>query len=336
MSANQFDKPAQAFDLNWPYAHGAPSVDAVFRSELEDFCVDEELGFAPCGEGEHVYLQVRKRGDNTDWVARQIARLAGVQPMDVGYCGLKDRRAVTTQWFSVYLPIPKAAAASEPEWRDLNSDSVTVLQVCRHRQKLRRGAHRGNRFEIRLRDLSTPVNSNRLERVFQQGVPNYFGEQRFGHDGNNLAVAEALLTGERRIKNRQKRGLMLSAARSFLFNRVLAQRVTDDSWQQCLPGDVQASHPTGPLWGRGRPLVAEQTLTVESAVLTPWQHWCEGLEHVGLVQERRNLCLQPESASWHTIGGDLILRFSLPPGTYATAVLREIAHLHIPDTENTL
>jgi len=332
--------PSQTFSLDWPYAYGAPGVDAVFRREPEDFRVDEELGFAPCGEGEHVYLQILKRGDNTDWVARQIARLAGVQPMDVGYCGLKDRHAVTTQWFSVYLAIPKAAAASEPDWSALNTDSIDVLRVCRHRQKLRRGMHRGNRFEIRLRDLSAPVVHERLEQVFQQGVPNYFGEQRFGHEGNNLQVAQALLTGEQRIKNRQKRGLMLSAARSYLFNRVLAKRVADGNWRQCLSGDSGAAevvpYPTGPLWGRGRPLVSEQTLALEAEVLAPWQHWSEGLEHVGLTQERRRLCLLPESASWEMAGRDLILRFNLPPGTFATAVLRELAHLHTPPRETAL
>lgn len=318
------------FDLNWPYAYGAPDVTATFRREPEDFRVDENLGFEPSGEGEHVFLHVRKRGDNTDWVARQIARLADVRPMDVGYCGLKDRNAVTTQWFSVYLPKPKLSTIRDPDWLSLNSESLDIINVSRHQQKLRRGQHATNRFEIRLRDISGMLDEERLEAVLKRGIPNYFGEQRFGHNGNNLNVAHELLIGGRRIKNRQKRGLMISAARSYLFNSVLAKRVVQGNWKTLLDGDVNTDAPTGPLWGRGRLTSSESTLALESEVLDQYQPWCEGLEHVGLTQERRPLVLLPQAPEWDRAGGDLTLRFSLPPGAYATAVLREIAFLIQP------
>ncbi len=356
VDSTQADTPQ--FMLDFPYAYGSPLGQAGFRTQLADFRVDEQLGFEPQGEGEHVYLHVEKRGDNTAWLARQIARLAGVQPMDVGYCGLKDRRAVTTQWFSVYLP-----KGDEPDWSQLNSDTARLLCVSRHRHKLRRGQHQTNRFTITLRDCSAEqaLLEQRLQQIFQAGVPNYFGEQRFGHGGNNLAVADELLTGQKKIKNRQTRGLMISAARSYLFNLVLARRIEQADWLQSLDGEVgitpsasdaQAAaadyeagaeaaprldtslEPTGPLWGRGRPLVGDAMLALESALLASWQGWCHGLEHLGLIQERRLLLLRPLDANWQWQGADLVLDFSLPPGTFATAVLRELTVLQQPEIDS--
>jgi tRNA pseudouridine13 synthase len=324
------------YDLNFPFAYGGPKAEADFRCSPEDFFVDEQLGFELSGEGEHVYLHLQKRGDNTEWLARQIAKLADVQPMDVGYCGLKDRHAVTRQWFSVYLP-----KGAEPQWETLNSDTVKLLSVARHRQKLRRGQHRSNRFEICLRNLSGEVSEETLQAVFEQGVPNYFGEQRFGHGGNNLVDANIFLHGERKIKNRQRRGMLMSAARSWLFNLVLGERIRQESetWRQANEGEAlsveEETVAAGPLWGRGRSLVSGETLAFEEGVLDPWKSWCEALEHVGLDQQRRALNLRPIDGSWQWLDpreGDahtgLRLSFELPPGTYATAVLRELSRLN--------
>ncbi|NIB39699.1 tRNA pseudouridine(13) synthase TruD [Pseudomaricurvus alkylphenolicus] len=313
------------FPLNWAYAQGAPEVTGLFRAQPEDFQVDEDLGIELTGEGEHVYLHIRKRGDNTAWVAKQIARLADVNTGDVGYAGLKDRNAVTTQWFSVYLP-----KGEEPDWASLNSESIKVLAVTRHRQKLRRGTHRANLFAIRLRQLQGDDSGlqPRLERVAQQGVPNYFGEQRFGHDGGNLELAQRLLVDGDKIRNRQRRGLTMSAARSYLFNRVLSERVRRGDWLSQLPGEVAINDaPSGPLWGRGRLATSDECQQLELDILQPLQAWCNGLEHVGLTQERRALQLIPEALQWQRQAEDLKLQFSLPPGTYATAVLREICQL---------
>lgn len=182
--------------------------------------------------------------------ARQIARLAGVETRDVGYCGLKDRHALTRQWFSVYLP-----KGPEPDWSELNSDSVQVIEISRHRQKLRRGQHRANQFVLWLRDVSGDRGAveQRLKCAAGQGVPNYFGEQRFGIDAGNLQAAERMLVAGSKIKNRSKKSMVLSAARAWLFNQVLAARVEQGLWQQPLEGDVLIDGlPTGPLWGRGR------------------------------------------------------------------------------------
>lgn len=317
---------SDSFSLDWAYAYGKPQVTGLFRQSPEDFQVVESLGFELAGQGEHVYLHLEKRGENTDWVARQIARLAGVQNHDVSYAGMKDRHAVTSQWFSVYFP-----KGNEPDWRELASESVRLLAVTRHTQKLRRGAHQSNHFCIRLHQLEGDLASlpERLEQVTAGGVPNYFGLQRFGHNGNNLHEANRLLVEGTRIANRHKRGMMMSAARSYLFNQVLSARIQDGSWNNQLEGDVASADGfgTGPLWGRGRPLVSGACAELETRVLQDLAAWCDGLEHVGLSQERRSLMLTPVGFDSHLNGSTLEVRFSLPPGTYATSVLREISQL---------
>ncbi|MBB3167938.1 tRNA pseudouridine(13) synthase TruD [Simiduia aestuariiviva] len=328
------------FDLAFPFALGAPSVSAQFRQHCEDFVVNEVLGFSPSGEGEHLLLEVLKRDDNTPWIAKQIARIAGVQPMDVGYCGLKDRRAVTRQWFSVYLP-----QQSEIDWQQLNSDTAQLLAVHRHHKKLRRGEHQANEFIIRLRDCQGDLEllETRLNAVSQSGVPNYFGEQRFGREASNLHEAATLFAtslardnsarkkGGRRKGERRPgpSGMVLSAARSWLFNQVLAARVERDLWREPMAGETTELS-TGPLWGRGRNGSAGELLALETEALAPWSDWCHGLEHAGLAQERRPLVLRPMHFTWDFDGPDLTLSFTLAPGQFATAVLRELCRLEIP------
>jgi len=332
----------------WAHAFGPPPVAGLLRRRPEDFAVDEVLGFAPDGEGEHVLLRVRKRGANTDWVARELARFAGVRPGDVSYAGLKDRNAVTSQWFSLRL-----AGAAEPDWPALQLDGVEVLEAARHRRKLRRGALAGNRFEIVVRDLqgSGAELEPRLQAVRERGVPNYFGPQRFGRDGGNLERAEALFAGRLNERNRNRRGLYLSAARSFLFNQVLAHRVRDGSWETALAGEalvlagsrsffvVEAPDaevdrrlaegdidPSGPLWGRGEPPVQGAARALEEEVLAPYPLFREGLEAAGMEAERRPLRLRPQGleGGLEDGGSALRVRFTLPAGCYATVVLREL------------
>lgn len=303
--------------LNFPHAYGPPSAQALFRSVPEDFQVDEDLGIDLTGAGEHLYLQLRKRGQNTLWLARELARFCGVRNFDVGYSGLKDRQAVTTQWFSVYLP-----KGLQSDLSGFQPEGVELLQATWHSHKLKAGMHRSNRFSIRLRNLSSPVDE-RLAQV-AKGVPNYFGEQRFGIDGGNLRQAQTFLIERRPIKNRKERGLILSAARSYLFNLVLAQRVQEGSWSTALEGEAE---PSGPLWGRGRPQVSGEVLALETAVLADWQDWCHALEHQGLQQERRALRCVPMNFQADKEGSDLLVSFSLEPGQFATAVLRELVEL---------
>lgn len=313
------------YSLEFPRAHGEPLGRAKFRVQPEDFYVDEDLGFTCDGAGEHVYLHIEKRGDNTEWLARSIARLAGVETRDVGYCGLKDRHAVTRQWFSVYFP-----KGDEPDWQALNSGSVTLLAVERHRQKLRRGQHKSNRFVIVLREVQADrdVLEGRLHTIARQGVPNYFGEQRFGIEGGNLEAANRMLVEGIKVKNRHKRSLYLSSARSYLFNQVVAARIAQACWRTPLPGDVLVDDaPTGPLWGRGRALTGDEALALEEQALAPWAQWLEPLEFTGLKQDRRSLVSAPQGLSWEWMGDDLQLAFALGVGAYATAVLRELLEL---------
>ncbi len=333
-----------------PRAWGTPPAVAVLRQKPDDFRVDEELGFSPDGEGQHLFLRICKRDSNTQWVARQLARVARVPLKAVGYAGLKDRRAVTSQWFSLDL-----AGKAEPDWGMLESDGIRLLEKVRHGRKLRRGSLAGNRFTLVLRALEGDREAveQRLRRIEREGVPNYFGEQRFGRDGANLQQALALFQGEIRIRDRHRRGICLSAARSMLFNRVLGRRVEAACWQHVLPGeavmlagsrsffsmadltsDIERRVaegdllPSAPLWGRGDSPAQGEALALEKAALEGLEAWCRGLEAAGLRQERRATLLRPQRFSWEWLGkGALRLRFFLPAGGYATAVVRELARL---------
>ena len=334
---------------DWPRVQGQPDSTAIIRSCPEDFRVDEELGFEADGEGEHLLVHLRKRNRNTDQVARELARHAGVRARDVSYCGLKDRVAVTTQWFSIWLP-----GKPDPDWSSLEDDDVQILTQARHRKKLPRGALRANRFTLVLRDIEGGRDALelRLTTALEQGVPNYFGEQRFGRGGSNLQSAQNMFDG-RKVKDRHLRGLFLSAARSFLFNEVLAARIAAGNWNQVLPGEalmlsgsrsyfianeideeVLRRHaekdvlPSGPLWGRGELPSQLEAQALELSVLAEQTMFREGLEKAGLKQERRALCLSVNDLQWQWLpeGEHLQLQFSLPAGCYATSVLRELVN----------
>lgn len=322
-------------------------TSALIKASPEDFRVDELLGFEPEGEGEHLWLHVEKRGANTAWVAAKLAEWAGVAERDVGYAGLKDRHAVTRQWFSLHLP-GRQAPTDLPQ-----SDEFRVLRAERHRRKLHRGALQGNRFEITLRAVEGlhPHWEAGLQRMVA-GVPNYFGQQRFGIEGGNLEAARRMFAGQRVSRN--KRGILLSAARSHAFNRILAARVADECWDRpvegevfmlegtssifgpepltedlvsrCARGDV---HPTGALWGQG-PLRSEAASRAfdqlpeqdDSALL-------RGLESAGLRQERRSLRLPVADLGFtRSDASEIRLGFTLPAGCYATTALDALGPCH--------
>jgi tRNA pseudouridine13 synthase len=331
---------------NWPYVYGTPASVGNIRSVPEDFVVVENLSFEPSGTGEHAFLQIQKIGENTEFVARQLARFADVRQRDIGYAGLKDRHAVTTQWFSVWLP-----GKADPDWAQLESAPIKVLQVIRHARKLKRGVLSGNRFKILVRDWQgdKAQTERQLQAMKIHGIANYYGPQRFGHDGHNVNKALAMFQGGK--VGREQRSLYLSAARSFLFNQLLAARVADASWDQAqadavymfdgshssfkseLPdADIvrrladNAIHPTGLLWGLAKPVLALNTQ--EQAIIDSYPDLAQGLCAFGVELNRRALRINVPDLQWQFVGENALeLMFSLPAGCYATALLREIITL---------
>ena len=327
----------------WPNAYPASGASATMKCLNEDFVVTEMPLQPPSGEGEHLWLDIEKDGANTAFVAQQLAGATGVQERDVGYAGLKDRYAITRQWFSIYLPSGKLQGET-PDLTQLQHPDFKVLRQSRHVKKLRPGDLQGNRFRIVLRDVTgdpgvmKALEAN-LQAVASHGVPNYFGAQRFGFDGGNVEQGRAMLAREIRVRNPKKKGIYLSAVRSFVFNEVLALRIRQGLWGMSVPGDVMddAGRPTGPLWGRGRVNTTDQAQALENAVAERHAALCQGMEYAGLDQARRALVVSLGNMAWEwQQASQLVLTFTLPAGAYATSVLNEILRTKEPDrrTEN--
>ncbi len=332
-----------------PHAHGGPPLRGRFKAHPEDFEVVERLGYAPDGEGEHLLLEVRKRGLDTLEVARRLAAHAGLHPRAVGFAGLKDRHAVTTQCFSLHLP-----KGEGPDWRSLEDETLQIRVLGRHRRKLRRGRLAGNAFRLRLREVAG--DRQRAEAVLQwlagEGFPSYFGPQRFGRGSSNLIRAQSLLLGRLRRPGPEQLRMLISAARSWLFNQVLAERVRRGDWNRLLPGEVALLtedgrplpvrrpeelearlaagelHPSGPLPGRpGHCLAPEdeadrvERAAIEAAGL---EDWAGALGAQRLDADRRALRLIPRELHWTWEPDALLLSFQLPPGCYATVLVREL------------
>lgn len=333
-------------DTELPFAFGAPPLRARLRSQPDDFFVEEVLGYEPDGTGEHVFLQVEKRGANTDWVAREVAKFAGIAPMNVGYAGMKDRHAFTRQVFTVQLP-----GKADPDWSAFPHADVTLTSLGRHSRKIKRGALRGNRFVLVLREVEgdREAAEARLADIAARGVPNYFGEQRFGLGGNNVEQARGMFKGRR--VDRDKRSILLSAARSHIFNGVLAERVAAGTWDAGMDGEIWGLdgsrswfgpeafndtlaerlarfdiHPTGPLWGSGDTPAGGDVAALENAVAARDPDLATGLAGARMDQERRALRLKPSDFAWRWLeDGALEVGFGLPAGAYATTVIREVA-----------
>lgn len=332
-----------------PRAHGEPCGSAVLKAVAEDFQVDEVLDIPLSGAGEHLWLWVEKRNLNTEEAARRIARAAGVPARAISYAGLKDRQALTRQWFSLHLP-----GKADPDLSKAEDQTLRILKCSRHQRKLQRGAHSANGFTLRLTQLEADlcVLDARLERIKSHGVPNYFGLQRFGFDGSNVHGAREYAERQELPVQRNLRSRLLSAGRSYLFNQVLARRVMSDNWNRALPGDLLAFtdsrsffpaaetdcsdprlalldlHPTGPLWGEGPSPTGGQTQVLEGAVVADEPAIATWLAEAGMKHERRILRLPISSLSWHYPEPDILqLEFVLPTGCFATAVVRELVSL---------
>ncbi|AOE64189.1 tRNA pseudouridine(13) synthase TruD [Pseudomonas corrugata] len=336
-------------ELLGPRAYGESLGSAVLKATAEDFQVDEVLDIPLTGDGEHLWLWVEKRGLNTEEAARRIAKAAGVPLRTVSYAGLKDRQALTRQWFSIQLP-----GKADPDLSAAENDTLKILKTGRHKRKLQRGAHSANGFTLRLTQFKgdPAAIDARLQQIVRQGIPNYYGTQRFGHDGGNVVDARAWAARRALPEQRNVRSRLLSAARSFLFNRVLAARVADGTWRQALVGDLLAFtdsrsffpageaecndprlaildlHPTGPLWGEGPSPASGVTHDLEQAVAEREADLRDWLVNAGMSHERRILRLPIGGLSWHYPSLDILqLEFVLPAGCFATVLVRELVDL---------
>jgi tRNA pseudouridine13 synthase len=331
--------------LDPPRAHGTPPGTGRVRVEPEDFRVEERLGFQPDGGRAHRLLWIEKRAVNTLEVARELAAAAGCHPAEVGFAGMKDRRALARQWFS--LP---AERASPPE-AGYAGLGFQVLASQPHSRKLRRGALAGNAFSIRVRDTAgdDAAIGARLRVLAAQGFPNYFGPQRFGAGAANLARVAAWCAGARPPRGREARAFLFSAARALGFQAVAARRVEDRTWNRLLPGEIvnlagSASvfaagdpdetlagrcrdgdlSPTGALPGLGGLAPDDQAGRIEGEALAAVAPVAERLAGCGISAERRALIARPAALAVRRDQQDLVLDFELARGCYATSLLREL------------
>ncbi|MFI4918139.1 MAG: tRNA pseudouridine(13) synthase TruD [Legionellales bacterium] len=324
------------------FAYGHPVACGQLKIIPEDFCVEEHLGFELTGEGEHLFLLIEKKTLNTEEMARIIARELKLPVKAISYAGLKDKFAKTTQWFSLHLP-----GKVDPKLDCFNTDNYRLLKSMRHNKKLKIGALKENHFKIKVNNFEFVEEElwARIDKVKTQGVPNYFGPQRFGINGSNLEHAKDILLDNKKIKNRHLRGIYYSAARAFLFNKILSMRVKEGCWNRPVPGDLMMLHgshsifqlddvtdeisrrvcehdiyPAVPLWGLGNELVTGRALQLQSSAMEPWAQWCTALEQHELQKSYRAVVLLPE----HFQLTEHVFSFTLPKGAYATTVLREL------------
>ncbi|HEY0211216.1 MAG TPA: tRNA pseudouridine(13) synthase TruD [Acerihabitans sp.] len=327
--------------------HGEPSATGIIKARPEDFLVLEDLGFEPDGAGEHVLVRLRKCGANTVFVAEELARFAAIPARSVSYAGLKDRHAVTEQWFCLHLP-----GKETPDFSAFRLEGCEVVRVTRHGRKLRIGTLKGNAFTLVLREISDRnAVEQRLDILADEGVPNYFGSQRFGHQGNNLDRALRWARNEIKVKERGKRSFYLSAARSALFNLVASQRLEHLGRRQVLAGDAlqltgrgswfvatEQDMPdaparvasgelslTAPLPGDGPPGSEREALAFELQCLSGQAELLGLLARERLEPARRALLLRPADLRWQwRDDATLELSFALPAGSFATSVIREL------------
>ncbi len=331
--------------MNLSYVHGGPLGRARIRQQPGDFQVFEELGFEPSGEGPHWFLEIEKTSTTTPWLVRSVASWAKLSQRDIGYSGLKDRHAVTTQWLSV-----PAELAQNLDPHSFAVDKCRLLQVTRNLRKLRRGAHASNRFRMLLREFDgdAALLAERVKTIAKAGVPNYFGPQRFGRNAGNLRLAERLFAGAR--MKRHERDFALSASRSAIFNALVSARIDKGVWDCLLEGDrlnldgrgsvftpdaedaelVErlkngAVHPSASLWGRQGSLLDSSAKELEEAVAGDlYPGFCAGLVASSVDSHFRPVRLLPQNLVHAELEAGHVLEFSLPSGAFATALLREL------------
>lgn len=338
---------------HWNYYYSKPVSTGIFKFQADDFQVEEDLGYLPCGEGEHQFIFVEKTNNNTAYVAEQIARFTQLPLRQVTYAGRKDKYAVTRQWFGIHAP-----GQPDFDFSQFELEGVKILRHTRHNKKLRTGQLKGNAFTISLRQVVHPeAIEERLNEIAQHGVPNYYGEQRFGvmrvndsgevQRGGNLLMAERMINGET-IRHRNKRSMALSALRSWLFNEMISARIESGDFDNVKPGDAMVLSgsnsffiedgkrdnsqqryqekdicPSAPLWGEGELATEHDAKQMEEAVASAHPEVIDFLSQCGFAQERRAIKIWPSQLEWQSKGDTLTLSFSLPSGCFATSVLRE-------------
>ena len=332
--------------LELAYLKTAPKQTALLKAECADFMVKENLGYSMAGEGEFVAVRVRKTDANTLFVGEKLAQFAGISARNMSYAGLKDRRAVTEQWFSLQMP-----GKTTPDFGDFQLEGIEILEVTRHNRKIRTGSLDGNYFDILLRNaMETDDLKVRLENLSKFGFPNYFTEQRFGRDGHNLTQALCWAKGEIQVKDRKKRSFYLSAARSEVFNLVVSERLKQGVANRVLPNDIvqlSGSHSwfvadekedldvlqlrleqgdlqlTAPLIGE----TAQPACSLENDIVQQHQDIVNLMKQERLKPARRPLLMKPKDFNWQFEETGLRLKFYLPAGSYATASVRELVNI---------
>ena len=323
-----------------------PKQTALLKAECADFVVKEQLGYDMSGDGEFVAVKVRKTDCNTLFVGEQLAKFAGISARNMSYAGLKDRKAVTEQWFSLQMP-----GQPTPDFSQFSLEGVEILDVTRHQRKIRIGSLQGNHFEILLRNTEeTDELKERLDFLAKNGFPNYFTEQRFGRDGNNLTQALRWANGEIKVKDRNKRSFYLSAARSEIFNLIVAKRIELGLAQQVLNGDilqlngshswfvVDESEDLAQLQQRlaqqdvllTAPLIGEEeksAVDFENEIFAQHQALFDLMRQERMKAARRAILMQPQHFQWQFEPNGLRLQFALPAGSYATALIRELVNV---------
>jgi len=337
--------------IDQPYLTAAlAGIGGRIRSEPEDFQVDERPLYLPCGRGEHLYIRVTKRLLSTPDLLRHISSTLGVKMQGIGIAGLKDAKAVTTQVVSLHGVPDDRIARLKPD-----EQLLAVEVLGRHRNRLRPGHHAGNRFRLIVRDVSADARhlvSPILDELVHRGVPNYFGPQRQGKHGQNYRLGAVLLVdaAKRETMSRAQRIWYLNTFQSHLFNQILARRIdridrvllgdwamkmdngacfpVEDAAQEQPRADRFEISPTGILfgsrvsWATGEPGEIEKAVVADQGS-TP-ERLVEAAKTCGFRGERRSLRVPLGDLEWSLEGSMLRLAFSLPPGAYATSVLREL------------
>lgn len=345
-------------NTEWRYAWSKPEVTGDLKTHVQDFYVEEQLGFEPDDKGEFCFVFIEKQGVNTDFLAKRLAQIVGIAPNKVTYSGVKDRHACTRQWFCLHV------LNQEPDLSGIQDvfrepESVRVIALLRHSKKLRTGAHLSNRFVIRLRGIRGDLNEleGRLNLIKEGGVPNYYGPQRFGINGNNLHNGKGFVLRGRhgRRKLSKTESFWLSSIRSWCFNQSLSDQIENGMWSRLCDGDIAQFQRKDEQFRvknidalihlsaiRGEispvlPMISEgweagtgpQRELAIKASLSDHTELVDGLIGFDLSRDSRLARLVPMNMAWELLRENedniqLIVEFSLPKGCFATSVFREM------------